>query len=325
LKNNKFLNIIKWVWVVAVVAGGIYYVIKNYVPSIQYLQSINVSNLVLSFFLIVIVRLLNVDLVQRSLILIGWKPNFKLAFSLVSLSQLGKYVPGGFWQFVARFGAYKGNQISFKNMGKSFLVENIWLVLGSFLVSFSFIFFSQPTAILQKYGLDLSANIQLILAIGCMALWFLILIIIEFTVKSGDRKPNLFNVCKQFFSQVALWVIFGVSFFLLFSKTGSLDDLLFTIGAFGLSFLAGYVAIFAPGGIGVREYVAVLLFSIIFSSTEIGIYTIIHRLLYTLVEFLLAGIALILSRMKKTPQSEPDNTNLTEEARKRIIKNDESI
>jgi uncharacterized membrane protein YbhN (UPF0104 family) len=144
-------------------------------------------------------------------------------------------------------------------------------------------------------------------------------------VKSGDRKPNLFNVCKQFFSQVALWVIFGVSFFLLFSKTGSLDDLLFTIGAFGLSFLAGYVAIFAPGGIGVREYVAVLLFSIIFSSTEIGIYTIIHRLLYTLVEFLLAGIALILSRMKKTPQSEPDNTNLTEEARKKIIKNDESI
>jgi uncharacterized membrane protein YbhN (UPF0104 family) len=325
LKNSKFLNIIKWVWVIAVIAGGIYYVIKNYVPSIQYLQSINVSNLVLSFFLIVIVRLLNVDLVQRSLILIGWKPNFKLAFSLVSLSQIGKYVPGGFWQFVARFGAYKENQISFKNMGKSFLVENIWLVLGSFLVSLSFIFFSQPTAILQKYGLDLSANIQLILAIGCMALWFLILIIIEFTVKSGGRKPNLFNVCKQFFSQVALWVIFGVSFFLLFSKTGSLDDLLFTIGAFGLSFLAGYVAIFAPGGIGVREYVAVLLFSIIFSSTEIGIYTIIHRLLYTLVEFLFAGIALMLSRMKKTPRSEPDNTNLVEEVRKKIIKNDESI
>jgi uncharacterized membrane protein YbhN (UPF0104 family) len=318
LKNSKFLNIIKWVWVIAVIAGGIYYVIKNYVPSIQYLHSINVSKLVLSFFLIVIVRLLNVDLVQRSLILVGWKPNFKLAFSFVSLSQLGKYVPGGFWQFVARFGAYKENQISYKNMGKSFLVENIWIVFGSSLVSLFFILISQPTTILQKFGLDLSVNLQLILAIVCLALWFVGLIIIEYTMKSGDRKPNLFNVCKQFFYQIALWVVLGVSFFSLFSKTGSLHDLFFTIGAFGLSFLAGYVAIFAPGGIGVREYVAVLLFSLIFSSTEIGIYTIVHRLLYTVAEFLLAGIALLLSRIKKIPQSRPGNTNLAEEDRKKF-------
>jgi uncharacterized membrane protein YbhN (UPF0104 family) len=325
LKKNKILNILRVIWIIAVVAGGLYYVIENYAPSIQYLHSIDVSKLLLSFFLIVIVRLLNVDLVQRSLALFGWKSDFKQSFSFVSLSQLGKYIPGGFWQFVARFGAYKENQISYKNMGKSFLVENIWLVLGSFLVSLSFIFFSHPTAILQKYGLDLSVNIQLILAIGCLVLWFLILIGIEFAARSGGRKPKLFNVFKQFFFQVALWVIFGVSFFLMFRQAGSFNDLLFTIGAFGLSFLAGYVAIFAPGGIGVREYVAVLLFSLIFSSTEVGIYTIIHRILYTLAEFLLAGIAMMLSRMKKTPQSEQDNTNLAEEIRKKIITNDEAI
>lgn len=300
MKKSKLLNIIKVVWIIVVIAGGVYYVVKNYVPAIQYLQSINVSKLLFSFLLIVIVCLLIVNLVQSSLILFGWKPNFKLAFSFITLSQLGKYVPGGFWQFVARFGAYKENQISYKNMGKSFLIENIWIVSGSFLVGIFFILISQPTTILRKFGITLTTNIQMILGISSLFFWFFILIIIEFTTKSEGRKSNILNVCKQFLCQLALWVILGVSFFFLFNKTGSLHDLFYTIGAFGLSFLAGYVAIFAPGGIGVREYVAVLLFSLQFSSTEVGIYTIIHRILYTVVEFLLAGIGLLLTRTKKT-------------------------
>jgi len=41
LKLNKdaFLKILKFVWVIAVVVGGVYYVIKNYAQAIQYLDS----------------------------------------------------------------------------------------------------------------------------------------------------------------------------------------------------------------------------------------------------------------------------------------------
>jgi len=302
--NNKLLNVIKIIWVIAVVAGGAYYIVKNYTTAIHYLSTISVWKLILSFLLIFIMRILNVDLVQQSLVLIGWKPNFKEAFSFVSLSQLGKYIPGGVWQFVARFGAYKENQIAYKDMGKAFVVENIWVVIGASLVSMFFIFISKADAIYQKFNLTISPILQAVLAVICLLLWIGLLIGIELFFKSEVHKPGLKNVLKQFVSQTAMWIIFGLSFFCLFSRTGTLNDLFFTIGAFGLSFVAGYVVIISPGGIGVREYVAVILFALMFSSTEIGIYTIVHRLLYTVAEFLAAGIALLISKKNKKTQNE---------------------
>lgn len=254
-------------------------------------------------------RILNVDLVQQSLVLIGWKPNFKEAFSFVSLSQLGKYIPGGVWQFVARFGAYKEKQIAYKDMGRAFIVENIWIAIGASLVSLFFIFISKANAVYEKFTLVISPLLQVVLAIICLLLWFGLLIGIEWFFKSEVHKPSLKNVMEQFISQTGMWIIFGLSFFCLFSRTGTINDLFFTIGAFGLSFVAGYVVIISPGGIGVREYIAILLFTLMFSSTEIGIYTIVHRLLYTIAEFLAAGIALLISHKTKGLQNEINPTS----------------
>lgn len=304
LNKDAFLKILKFVWVIAVVVGGVYYVIKNYAQAIQYLDSISPLKILASVALILIARLLNTDLVQRSLELVGWKPNFKEAFNLVSISQLGKYIPGGVWQFVARFAAYKDKNLSVKNMGVSFLVENLWMVLGSLFVSLFFLGISAPVTILDQFGIHLTSSLLQIISISSMVLFIISLIVIEFAVKTEFHQPNLKNVLPQFISQFMLWVTLGGSFFVLFSKIGSLNDLFFTIGAFGISFLAGYVAIFAPGGIGIREYVAVVLFSFIFSGSEIGIYTIMHRLLYTVVEFILGGIAYFISRKKKEPQKQ---------------------
>lgn len=302
LNKDKIIQVLKFVWIIAVVIGGVYYVIKNYAQAIQYLNTISPLKLVASVVLILIARLLNTDLVQRSLELVGWKPNFKEAFNLVSISQLGKYIPGGVWQFVARFAAYKDNNISVKHMGVSFLVENLWMVLGSLFVSLFFLGISAPVTILDQFGIHLTSHLLQVIAIISLGLFIVSLIIIEFAVKTEFHQPKIKNVLPQLISQLMLWVTMGLSFFVLFSKIGSLNDLFFTIGAFGISFLAGYVAIFAPGGIGIREYVAVVLFSILFSSSVIGIYTIMHRLLYTVVEFLLGGIAYLLSRKKNQPQ-----------------------
>jgi uncharacterized membrane protein YbhN (UPF0104 family) len=305
LKKNKILNVIKAVWAVAVVAGGIYYVIKNYTTAINYLHNISTFKLILSLAFIVVVRVLNIDLVQQSLVLVGWKANFKKAFSFVSISQLGKYIPGGIWQYVARFQAYKEADITYKNMGKAFVVENIWVVVGSFLVSLAFIFFSRPVALLQKYGIQLTNQIMILLGIVCLLLWLTVLAVIEQVMKAKSQSFSTKRLVLQFISQTLLWILLGVSFFCLFSKTSSLNDLFFTIGAFGLSYLAGYVVIIAPGGIGVREYVAILLFSGMFSSAEIGIYAIVHRLLYTIGDFGLAGISLLFSRKKTNTISAP--------------------
>lgn len=294
MKSKKFLNVIKILWLVAVVAGGIYYVVKNYDAAIQYISTIEPVKLIISFLLIVAVRILNVDLIQRSLVIVGWKPNFSRAFSLVSISQLGKYIPGGIWQFVARFGAYKENQLSNKDMGKSFLIENIWLVAGAFFCSLAFLFLSIPNSVVEKYQIFLSVQLRVLLTLVCIFAWLLTLVIIEHRFDPRTKGSHARIVLTQFVTQAVMWILTGISFYVLLPVAGSLNDICFSIGAFGLAFLAGYVVIIAPGGIGVREYVAAVLFAIMYANLEIGIFTIVHRLLYTIVEFLLAGIAYLL-------------------------------
>ena len=89
-----------------------------------------------------------------------------------------------------------------------------------------------------------------------------------------------------------IWISFGISFWLVFPlENGFLPAI---AGAFSLSWVAGYVAFFAPGGIGVREYLLTIILSSFFSDNEVAIYATIHRLIWVVVEILLgAGCALL--------------------------------
>jgi uncharacterized membrane protein YbhN (UPF0104 family) len=304
LDKTKFLSIIKIVWLLAVILGGIFYFVRNYAIVIDYIHTIDVQKLLISFLLIIGMRILQTLLVQRSLVLADWNLDFEQVFSLVSISQLGKYIPGGVWQFVARFTAYRENQLSYKNIGKAFLIENVWLVFGSFFVGVYLVFLGKPAFLLKLFGFYQLTNIHIIIASLSLLLWIIVLFAIEYGVKSETRKPSSLVALKQFISQTSMWFLLGASFSCLFNNIGNLNDFLFITGVFVLSFLAGYIVVFAPGGIGVREYIAVMLLSFMFSSTEIGFFAIVHRLLYTLAEFLLAGISLILNRKNKTRGNE---------------------
>jgi hypothetical protein len=313
LDKARLYAIVKVVWTLAVIACGVYYFAVNYAVAVDYIQTINSSRLLISFVFILIMRSLHPHLVQRTLALVDFDLAFGQVFSIVSISQLGKYIPGGIWQFVARFSAYRQNQLSYKDMGKSFIIENVWLVLGSFLVGMCFVFVAGPAILLQLFGASPDSNNLPGLAWLSLSVWLLVLFATEFAFKSASRQPSAPAASRQFISQTSMWVFLGLSFAILFQNIASFDDFCLISGVFILSFLAGYLAIFAPGGIGVREYVAVLLLSALFSSAEIGIVTIIHRLLYTLAEFLLAGLSLLLNRSRRFAAQAPAPSAAQEE------------
>ena len=296
MDKARLLSLVKAAWLLAVAAGGIYYLAKNFTLARGYLQTLEATRLALAFALILAMRILHPHLVQRSLALVDRQLDFSQVFSIVSISQLGKYIPGGVWQFVARFSAYRQNQLTYKDMGKAFILENIWLVLGSFFVGVSFVLLGQPAFLLRPSGPFPSPAALRIFAYLSLLLWAATLFASEYGLKSARRKPSAPAALAQLFSQTSMWIFLGLSFACLLPHLQTGDTFWLVSGAFILSFLAGYVAIFAPGGIGVREYVAVLLLSALFSPAEIGIVAIVHRLLYTLAEFLLAGIAWLLPR-----------------------------
>ena len=81
---------------------------------------------------------------------------------------------------------------------------------------------------------------------------------------------------------LVIWISFGVSFWMVFPlKEGFM---LAITGAFSISWVAGYVAFFAPGGIGVREYLLAILLGAYFTGSEVAIYATVHRLIWVLVE-----------------------------------------
>jgi hypothetical protein len=319
LNRTRLFSFIKIAWLAAVIVGGAYYFARNYNVAAGYLQTIEASKLALSFFFIILMRVLHPHLVQRTLALVDSDFEFNQVFSIVSISQLGKYIPGGIWQFVARFAAYRENQLSYKDMGKSFIIENVWLVLGSFFVGLYFISLGQPDFLLKHSGSAVnSSTIFKIFAILSIVLWVLTVFTTEYGVRSGNRKPSWFAALKQVLSQTSMWLFFGVSFAVLFQHIETSQDFWFISGVFILSFLAGYLAIFAPGGIGVREYVAVLLLSFLFPSSEIGVLAIVHRLLYTLAEFLLAGIAVLLNQRNRLAAASHNGKCIQEERLKGV-------
>jgi uncharacterized membrane protein YbhN (UPF0104 family) len=87
-------------------------------------------------------------------------------------------------------------------------------------------------------------------------------------------------------------LVFGLSFWLVFPPNGGY--LAQVTGAFSLSWLAGYIAFFAPGGIGVREVLLAILLGAFFKGEEVAIYASIHRLMWVLAEVLLGGLSALI-------------------------------
>jgi len=285
---------------VLVLGAGIWYIIKNYQPALDYLRTLKTGGLLLSIFFIILSRLLNVDLIRESVKEVGWKPGKLEMFSLISITQLGKYVPGGIWQFAARFGAYKSNQLWVKKMGKAFFLENVWVVLGGAMGGLFFLLLGDPRNLLQKTGVQFPARLILPLAVLSILLWLAgIFIFQRISHKEDPLRHSLWRTLRLFGSHFLMYLTMGISFFFLFSFLSE-DDLFFTVGGYIISYLAGYVAIFAPGGIGVREVVSVALFAGLAPQAELAAITIVHRLLYTLIEFAMGLLGFILTKTQKT-------------------------
>lgn len=73
-----------------------------------------------------------------------------------------------------------------------------------------------------------------------------------------------------------------------------------SLGAFSIAWATGYVAVFAPSGIGVREAVLVALLAPSVPAEEAVAYAAVSRVIWTLVEFVLGLLAFMFLREGET-------------------------
>lgn len=223
-------------------------------------------------------------------------------FYMYNLAQLAKYVPGSIWQFVSRIAMLRARQAPAAAIRDSILAENGWVVGSALLIGVVLLGLAQP-AFFQRL-LEAMGRVPPALAAPLAAV-LLLAPAVALTVarprlrsRASRLRPWLVRLRPPWPAWSILllgWFALGVSFWLCLRPfLGAGPAWPAVIGVYCLAWVAGYLVPFAPAGLGVREVVLALALDPYIAADTSLVVVAVHRVLYLLVEVLLALVALAL-------------------------------
>lgn len=284
MKNRRWIDVAKWVWIVLVSGGVIYYLSKNHQVLLEHLGKVSIAYLLLSMVLLVIGKLLLTRLSLQSILGQAWQPGFAKMFYINSMMQLAKYLPGGVWHFVGRFGLYRANGISNVQAGKSIVVENAWLVASAVFFGLGMIVFSRADLLFSLLGIAYQPWVQAALVLIIPAVWVFTLLLLDRMIFRRNRQ-TFAGLMTLMATQFLAWLFIASSFWLVLLPLRADPPFAgLAMGAFALSWAAGYLAVFAPSGLGVREVALTLILGGIINTDASMIYATFNRFVWVIVE-----------------------------------------
>ena len=237
---------------------------------------------------------------------------------IYGLSSLGKYIPGGVWHFVGRFGIYKVNGLSSKGSTRAMILENIWLLGSAVAIGVIGVFLNRFDLIARFLNLPNQQGLAILFTVLALGLWIGVLMIVHKTMRrhTAENIPSIFVVAGV---GLLLWTFIGGSFFVMFHDFPFSAAPLF-IGGYAVSWAVGYIAVFAPGGLGVREAALAFVFSNIASVEMIAVYAAMNRIIWVIAEVLFGLVGMVQKQGMQANQPEDENITLENEETKKQIK-----
>lgn len=227
----------------------------------------------------------------------------RTALRLFFLTQAGKYVPGAIWPMVAqlslarRFGIPRSAILGATAL---FLTSHVvtGAALGSLALgigSATWLWLLIPTVLLGAIALS-PRIIQLIASI-----------LVKLT--SGPAHLPRVQVSVSLTTgslMVGAWLAFGLATQILLSPFGvGLGDFLTVVGAFSLSWVAGFLAILAPAGVGAREGAFVALLAPVVGTTPALAAALLSRIAFIIGDVGLGAISAAVLGEAVSPESRP--------------------
>ncbi len=266
---NVFVRLVEKVWVFGLIVGVFVYIYRK--PDIVTEILNNYSNLstLYSFSFIVVAKLFCILLVSITMRANGKKTSFTFSWYAYSISDLSKYLPGGIWSITGRIVIYKKSGMDLKCSSLVLLYESVVLLI-------SFIF---------------TGAIFVCFYLGYYRALFLLILSVYpllFLLKRCWHKFSLRKSCFMFFVPMIVATCVGMSFFILLYRVD--DNIFRAIAAFDLAFAAGQLAIFAPSGVGVREFVVGMFYAndSMISIESVLKVAVVHRLVWVLADIFVA-------------------------------------
>jgi uncharacterized membrane protein YbhN (UPF0104 family) len=208
------------------------------------------------------------------------------------VANLGRYIPGKLWQIA-------GLALLAREEGVSARVATGAAILGQGLALGAATLIGVVTLLeagpeLRPWGLGALAVLAVVCGVALVppvldrvtALWFRLA---RSEPPQGlDAGPGL--VLKWGILYLVNWLVYAVSFWILVRSFQLPGTLLETAPAFAAAYVLGYVMIFAPAGIGVREGFLTALLAPVMGAATAATLAVVARLWTTGVEVVPAGV-----------------------------------
>lgn len=236
----------------------------------------------------------------------GYNLPLKKTVFLWSYSELRRFVPGKFWSFLSRAMLFSKEGIGNKVIASSIILEIEFFLVGAALVSLFSLSF-----ILKEMFNSTFKNLEILILIAS----FLFLVTFTFCgtfverVGKGRLKflahslPNfspLTNL-RLILIPFLAFLFFGLgTYFSIASLIEISNGLILTFtGFFSFSFLAGYLSVIAPMGLGIRDGIIAFGLSKVITLEMAGVTSLFSRIVITLCEFLFLGFSFLWKNAKK--------------------------
>lgn len=237
-------------------------------------------------------------------VVLGWSQtlNYGPAMRIWCLSNLGRYIPGKVWSIAGlAVLAQRAGVAGWAAAGSAVVMQMMAIGTGALVVSVSAPGVATPLA--------LSGAVCLA---GCVVIalaWEPMVDRIVRMVRPGLEFRALPVQTALLATAVTLasWVAYGMAFWMLAKGIfGNVDLSAFqATGVFAAGYIVGLLALFAPGGVGVRELVFVALLAPVLGSGGALALSIAARLLWTVTEASAALGALFVDSQKEKTVDTP--------------------
>jgi hypothetical protein len=249
---------------------------------------------------------------------IGWRlavyyaTNHKInivdSFSQVSLLLIGKYIPGKIWGLIGRGAALKELRIDTRDIIKCTYIEQFISIHAGMVIGAIGVFFVLESFL--KWIVLFTAFISLF-TLPALNTHFNHLICRFLRLFKKTLEPLELSISHSHYTALFTWYVLewlAIGAIMLFLILGFLPTnltplesvLIITFAASGM--LAGFIALFAPGGIGIRESVIIYFLSTIIPLENAILVVVIYRLWLTAADIVAGALALSCSSFRTSQE-----------------------
>ncbi len=215
-------------------------------------------------------------------------------FKVWFFANLGRYLPGKVWQFLGMVYMLEKRGVPTRNSFSTAILAQSFSVISGLLIAFLFLG-------VNLYSQFFSKNPGLIAVMGLFGIFVLIIIfypkllarIINLTLGILKREKIHLDITSKdviiyILAYSLSWLLFGLAFLVFIKAMAQASFGMYPslTGAFAFAFNIGFLALFVPGGIGVREGILVLLLSSLFPVPIATLIALLARLWVTVAELL---------------------------------------